>query len=171
MYLIVPKAWLHSAYQSNGFITGTAWASRSVIVATACVCYPNYMNYMVLRLHTIVAREMHNFHLLLNNITITTHSYRTYSAVYFMSLSTRPKKNFIILLRVRCSGSSRSWGVEKTIEMHNVVTCGQLWMQTKRRLNNADSVAGARPTLPDLACHAAWIAHCSVVLSIQKYLK
>ena len=126
MYLIVPKAWLHSAYQSNGFITGTAWASRSVIVATACVCYPNYMNYMVLRLHTIVAREMHNFHLLLNNITITTHSYRTYSVVYFMSLSTRPKKNFIILLRVRCSGSSRSWGVEKTIEMHNVVTCGQL---------------------------------------------
>jgi hypothetical protein len=34
----------------------------------------------------------------------------------------RPNNNFIILLRVRRSGSSRSWGVEKAIEMHNFVT-------------------------------------------------
>ena len=48
----------------------------------------------------------------------STYSYRIYPAVYFRSLSTRPKNYFIILSRVRCSGSSRSWGVGNAIEMH-----------------------------------------------------
>ena len=36
------------------------WAERALILN-------------MIEVHTIVAREMHNFHLLLNNITITTH--------------------------------------------------------------------------------------------------
>jgi hypothetical protein len=64
---------------------------------------------------------MHNVHLLLNSNT-TTHLYRIYCSVYLRSLHIRPIKSFFILLQACCSGSTGSWGVKNTIEMHNFVT-------------------------------------------------
>jgi len=148
---------------------------------------------------TIVAREVHNFHLLLNNTTITTHIHIGSTLLYTLGLCRLGPmyKNFIILLRVRCSGGSRTWGVEKAIEMHKFVTLcharhlGQYTMASKVRKhskrmsftlraapNAKQSGDSIKPTvwLPDLAwlsrcTHESWIAHCSIVLSIQKYLE
>jgi hypothetical protein len=138
--------------------------------------------------NTIIWWEMHNLHLLLNSNTTTTHIHIGFTVVYTLGLCTLgPLRVFFILLQACCSGSTGSWGVKNTIEMHNFITLCHMWhfsqytmiftvwqcakqmkvqcskCKEKRRLNQAESVI-SQLAWPSHFAHESWIARCGGVL-------